>query len=91
MKYDVIYKECFPLMKDSAIFCNSGHFNVEISIGELQKMAKSRRMIRDFVEEYTLKSGKRIYLLGDGRLINLAAAEGHPSAVMEMSFANQAL
>ena len=88
---DVIYKECFPLMKDGAIFCNSGHFNVEISIGELQKMAKSRRMIRDFVEEYTLKSGKRIYLLGEGRLINLAAAEGHPSAVMDMSFANQAL
>ncbi|MDP2156799.1 MAG: adenosylhomocysteinase [Nitrospirota bacterium] len=88
---DVIYKECFPLMKDGAIFCNSGHFNVEISIGELQKITKSRRIIRDFVEEYTLKSGKRIYLLGEGRLINLAAAEGHPSAVMDMSFANQAL
>jgi len=88
---DVIYKECFPLMKDGAIFCNSGHFNVEISIAELQKMAKSRRIIRDFVEEYTLKSGKRIYLLGEGRLINLASAEGHPSAVMDMSFANQAL
>lgn len=88
---DVIYKECFPLMKDGAIFCNSGHFNVEISITELQKMAKKRRIIRDFVEEYTLKSGKRIYLLGEGRLINLAAAEGHPSAVMDMSFANQAL
>jgi adenosylhomocysteinase len=88
---DVIYKECFPLMKDGAIFCNSGHFNVEISISELRKMAKAKRMIRDFVEEYTLKSGKRIYLLGEGRLINLAAAEGHPSAVMDMSFANQAL
>ena len=88
---DVIYKECFPLMKDGAIFCNSGHFNVEISIAELQKMAKSRRIIRDCVEEYTLKSGKRIYLLGEGRLINLASAEGHPSAVMDMSFANQAL
>jgi adenosylhomocysteinase len=88
---DVIYKDCFPLMKDGAIFCNSGHFNVEISIVELQKMAKSKRIIRDFVEEYTLKSGKRIYLLGEGRLINLAAAEGHPSAVMDMSFANQAL
>jgi adenosylhomocysteinase len=88
---DVIYKECFGLMKDGAIFCNSGHFNVEISIEELKKMAKSRRMIRDFVEEYTLKNNRRIYLLGEGRLINLAAAEGHPSAVMDMSFANQAL
>ena len=88
---DVIYKECFPLMKDGAIFCNSGHFNVEISITELQKMSKSKRMIRDFVEEYTLRNGRRVYLLGEGRLINLAAAEGHPSAVMDMSFANQAL
>jgi adenosylhomocysteinase len=88
---DVIYRGCFALMKDGAIFCNSGHFNVEISIGELQKMAKKRRIIREFVEEFTLKSGRRIYLLGEGRLINLAAAEGHPSAVMDMSFANQAL
>jgi adenosylhomocysteinase len=88
---DVIYKDCFRLMKDGAIFCNSGHFNVEISITELQKLAKAKRMIRDFVEEYTLRNGRRIYLLGEGRLINLAAAEGHPSAVMDMSFANQAL
>lgn len=88
---DVIYKECFPIMKDGAIFCNSGHFNVEISIAELEKMAKSKRTIRDFVVEYTLKNGKRLYLLGEGRLINLASAEGHPSAVMDMSFANQAL
>jgi adenosylhomocysteinase len=88
---DVIDKNCFSLMKDGAIFCNSGHFNVEISIDELKKMSKSRRIIRDFVEEYTLKNGKRLYLLGEGRLINLAAAEGHPSAVMDMSFANQAL
>lgn len=88
---DVIYKGCFPLMKDGAIFCNSGHFNVEISINELRKLSKARRVIRDFVEEYTLKNGKRIYLLGEGRLVNLAAAEGHPSAVMDMSFANQAL
>ncbi|MBI5640389.1 MAG: adenosylhomocysteinase [Nitrospirae bacterium] len=88
---DVIYKDCFRLMKDGAIFCNSGHFNVEISIEELKKLSRSRRLIRDFVEEYTLKNGKRIYLLGEGRLINLAAAEGHPSAVMDMSFANQAL
>ena len=88
---DVIHKDCFRLMKDGAIFCNSGHFNVEISIQSLKKMSKSRRVIRDFVEEYTLKNGKRIYLLGEGRLVNLAAAEGHPSAVMDMSFANQAL
>jgi adenosylhomocysteinase len=88
---DVIYKDCFRLMKDGAIFCNSGHFNVEISIDALKKMSKSKRVIRDFVEEYTLKNGKRVYLLGEGRLINLAAAEGHPSAVMDMSFANQAL
>ncbi|KAF0144747.1 MAG: adenosylhomocysteinase [Nitrospirae bacterium] len=88
---DVIYKECFKLMKDGAIFCNSGHFNVEIAIEELKKLSKARRIIRDFVEEYTLRNGKRIYLLGEGRLINLAAAEGHPSAVMDMSFANQAL
>ncbi|MCX5717813.1 MAG: adenosylhomocysteinase [Nitrospirae bacterium] len=88
---DVIYKECFNLMKDGAIFCNSGHFNVEIAIDALKKLSKSRRAIRDFVEEYTLRNGKRVYLLGEGRLINLAAAEGHPSAVMDMSFANQAL
>ena len=88
---DVIYKDCFRVMKDGAIFCNSGHFNVEIAIGELKKMSKARRVIRDFVEEYTLKNGKKVYLLGEGRLINLAAAEGHPSAVMDMSFANQAL
>lgn len=88
---DVIHKDCFKLMKDGAIFCNSGHFNVEISIRDLRKLAKSKRIIRDFVEEYTLNNGRRIYLLGEGRLINLAAAEGHPSAVMDMSFANQAL
>ncbi len=88
---NVISKECFKLMKDGAIFCNSGHFNVEISIDQLKKLSRSRRIIRDFIEEYTLKNGKRIYLLGEGRLINLAAAEGHPSSVMDMSFANQAL
>jgi adenosylhomocysteinase len=88
---DVISKECFALMKDGAIVSNSGHFNVEISIDNLKKMSTKRRVIRDFVEEFTLKSKKKIYLLGDGRLINLAAAEGHPSAVMDMSFANQAL
>jgi len=88
---NVISKECFSVMKDGAILSNSGHFNVEIEIAELKKMSKGRRMIRDFVEEFTLKNNRRIYLLGEGRLINLAAAEGHPSAVMDMSFANQAL
>jgi adenosylhomocysteinase len=86
----VISKECFSVMKDGAILSNSGHFNVEISIDDLKKMSKARRVIRDFVEEFTLKNNKRLYLLGEGRLVNLAAAEGHPSAVMDMSFANQA-
>ncbi len=88
---NVIRKEHFLKMKDGAIVCNSGHFNVEIDIATLQKLSKKRRMIRDFTEEYTLPGGKRIYLLGEGRLINLAAAEGHPASVMDMSFANQAL
>lgn len=88
---NVIQRNCFSVMKDGAIIANSGHFNVEIDIPALRKLSKSRRVIRDFIEEYTLKSGKRIYLLGEGRLINLAAAEGHPSSVMDMSFANQAL
>lgn len=88
---NVISRECFSVMKDGAIVCNTGHFNVEVDIESLQKMSKAKRIIRDFVEEYTLKNGKRIYLLGEGRLVNLAAAEGHPSAVMDMSFANQAL
>ncbi len=87
----VISKECFAVIKDGAILANSGHFNVEIDIDELKKMSKSRRIIRDFVEEFTLKNKRRIYILGEGRLINLAAAEGHPSSVMDMSFANQAL
>lgn len=88
---NVISKECFSVMKDGAIVCNTGHFNVEIDLESLTKMSKSKRLMRDYVEEYTLKNGKRIYLLGEGRLINLAAAEGHPSSVMDMSFANQAL
>ncbi len=88
---NVIRKEHFLKMKDGAIICNSGHFNVEIDIATLQKISKKRRMIRDFTEEYTLPGGNRIYLLGEGRLINLAAAEGHPASVMDMSFANQAL
>lgn len=87
----VIRKEHFELMKDGAIVCNSGHFNVEIDIEKLEEMASSRRIIRDFVEEFALPDGRRIILLGDGRLINLAAAEGHPASVMDMSFANQAL
>lgn len=88
---NVIRKEHFKLMKDGAIVANSGHFNVEIEIPELEKMARAKRRIRDFVDEYVLADGRRIYLLGEGRLINLAAAEGHPAQVMDMSFANQAL
>jgi adenosylhomocysteinase len=88
---NVISRDCFTIMKDGAILCNSGHFNVEISIDALKKMSKKRRVIREFVEEFTLRNKRKIYLLGEGRLINLAAAEGHPSAVMDMSFANQAL
>ncbi|MDX9715429.1 MAG: adenosylhomocysteinase [Dissulfurispiraceae bacterium] len=88
---DVIAKQHFSVMKDGAIVSNTGHFNVEIDIESLKKMSKKTRTMRDFVEEYTLKDNRRIYLLGEGRLINLAAAEGHPSAVMDMSFANQAL
>jgi len=88
---NVISKDCFLKMKDGAIVANSGHFNVEIDIETLKKLSKGRRQIRDFVEEFTLRNGRRIYLLGEGRLINLAAAEGHPSQVMDMSFANQAL
>jgi len=81
----------FSAMKDGAIVANSGHFNVEINISALEKMAKSKRRIRLYIDEYTLPSGRRIFLLGEGRLINLAAAEGHPASVMDMSFANQAL
>jgi adenosylhomocysteinase len=78
-------------MKDGAILANSGHFNVEINIPALEKLAKAKRQIRPFVDEYTLADGRRLYLLGEGRLINLTAAEGHPASVMDMSFANQAL
>jgi adenosylhomocysteinase len=78
-------------MKDGAILANSGHFNVEINIPALESLAKSKKRIRSSVDEYTLGDGRRIYLLGEGRLINLAAAEGHPASVMDMSFANQAL
>ncbi|MEW6232351.1 MAG: adenosylhomocysteinase [Chloroflexota bacterium] len=78
-------------LKDGAILANSGHFNVEINIPYLEQRAKAKRRVRDFVDEYTFADGRRVYLLGDGRLINLAAAEGHPASVMDMSFANQAL
>ena len=88
---NVIRKEHFAIMKDGAIVANSGHFNVELDLDGLKKIAKSTRVMRPFVEEFTLKNGRRINILGEGRLINLAAAEGHPSSVMDMSFANQAL
>jgi adenosylhomocysteinase len=87
----VIRREHFAVMKDGAIVCNSGHFNVEIDIPALTKMSRRHRTIRDFVEEFTLSDGRRINLLAEGRLINLSAAEGHPPDVMDMSFANQAL
>jgi adenosylhomocysteinase len=88
---NVIAKDQFEVMKDGAVVANSGHFNVEIDIPVLEKMSKSKRATRDFVEEYAMGDGRKIYLLGEGRLINLAAAEGHPASVMDMSFANQAL
>jgi adenosylhomocysteinase len=88
---NVIRKEHFLKMKDGAIVANSGHFNVELDLEGLRDITISRREIRDFVEEFQLQPGQKIYLLGEGRLINLASAEGHPSSVMDMSFANQAL
>jgi adenosylhomocysteinase len=88
---NVIAKDHFEVMKNGAVVANSGHFNVEIDIPALEKMSKSKRMTRDFVEEFAMGDGRKIYLLGEGRLINLAAAEGHPASVMDMSFANQAL
>lgn len=87
----VIGKEHFLEMKDNVILANSGHFNFEINITDLEKLAKSKRKIRQSVDEYTLKDGRKLNLLADGRLVNLAAAEGHPSAVMDMSFSNHAL
>lgn len=88
---NVIARQHFKLMKDGAVVCNSGHFNVEIDIRSLKNLSKKVRKVRDFVEEYTLRDDRRINLLGEGRLINLTAAEGHPASVMDMSFANQAL
>ncbi|HET9155918.1 MAG TPA: adenosylhomocysteinase [Myxococcaceae bacterium] len=88
---NVIRREHFESMKDGAIVANSGHFNVELDLETLGKIAKDRSIVREFVEQYTLKNGNRVIVLGEGRLVNLAAAEGHPSSVMDMSFANQAL
>jgi adenosylhomocysteinase len=87
----VIRQEHFEVMKNGAIVANSGHFNVEIDLPGLERLASSKRPTREFVDEYALRDGRKIYLLGEGRLINLAAAEGHPASVMDMSFANQAL
>jgi adenosylhomocysteinase len=88
---NVIRAEHFKTMKNGAIVCNSGHFNVELDLKGLARLSKKRRYIREFVEEFTLRNGRKVYILGEGRLINLAAAEGHPAQVMDMSFANQAL
>ncbi|HSM26240.1 MAG TPA: adenosylhomocysteinase [Anaerolineaceae bacterium] len=88
---NVIDKHHFEMMKDGAIVSNSGHFNVEINIPSLDEMCVDKQLVRPFVEQYTLKDGRQIHILGEGRLINLAAAEGHPASVMDMSFANQAL
>lgn len=87
----VLASEHFEHMKDGAVLCNSGHFNVEIDIPALEKLSSSKKQARPMVDEYAMKDGRKLYLLGEGRLINLAAAEGHPAAVMDMSFANQAL
>ena len=87
----VITRDHFEKMKNGAVVCNSGHFNVEIDLDVLANMASSRRPAREFVEEFAMRDGRKVYVLGEGRLINLAAAEGHPASVMDMSFANQAL
>jgi adenosylhomocysteinase len=87
----ILARDHFERMKTGAILCNSGHFNVEIDLDALGRMASSRRQTREFIEEFAMRDGRKVYVLGDGRLINLAAAEGHPASVMDMSFANQAL
>ncbi len=87
----VIAREHMERMQDGAILCNTGHFNVEIDIPALRELATETRIAREFVEEFTLADGRRLYLIADGRLVNLSAAEGHPALVMDMSFANQAL
>jgi adenosylhomocysteinase len=89
--YHVIGEEHFKLMKDGAIVCNSGHFNDELDLEAIRALAIRKTQPREFVEQYELRDGRRICILADGRLVNLAAAEGHPAAVMDMSFANQAL
>lgn len=88
---DVLRREHFDRMKDGAVLANSGHFNVEIDLPALDDLAKDKRLVREHTEEYVMRDGRRLYLLAEGRLLNLAAAEGHPAAVMDMSFANQAL
>ena len=87
----VIDEQDFAVMKDGAIVCNSGHFNVEVNISALEAMSTGKKRVREYIEQFTLQDGRHIHLLADGRLVNLAAAEGHPSAVMDISFANQAL
>jgi len=88
---DILRKEHFLKMKDGAVVCNTGHYNCEVNIDELESISTGKRTVRDNNEEYKLKDNRRIYLLAQGRLVNLAAAEGHPSEVMDMSFANQLL
>jgi adenosylhomocysteinase len=88
---NVVDRAHFEVMKDGAIVANSGHFNVEINIPALEAVSSEKKLVRPFVDEYQMKDGRRIYILGEGRLINLASAEGHPASVMDMSFANQAL
>ena len=87
----ILRREHFQKMRSGAILANSGHFNVEIDIPALESLSREKRVLREFIAEYTLSDGRKINLLGEGRLINLASAEGHPSSVMDMSFANQAL
>ncbi|MBI2413226.1 MAG: adenosylhomocysteinase [Deltaproteobacteria bacterium] len=88
---NVIRKEHFVKMKDGVLVCNSGHFNVELDLDGLKSVSKGKKIVREFVEEYSMKNGRKVCVLGEGRLINLASAEGHPASVMDMSFANQAL
>jgi adenosylhomocysteinase len=88
---DVVRAEHMEAMKDGAILCNAGHFDVEISVGDLERISVSKRRVKPYVDEYRLRDGRRLYLLAEGRLVNLVAAEGHPSEVMDMSFSNQAL
>ena len=88
---DVVNRKTFASIKDGCVISNSGHFDVEINLNDLNKMSKKKKVLRDFVEAYTLKNGRTIFVLAQGRLVNLSAAEGHPASVMDMSFANQAL